>query len=207
MDINLNSFIDDLASDKPAPGGGGASALVGILATCLGQMVGNLTVGKKKYVDVEEKVISSMEKLEQFKVELLNDIKYDEECFLPLSKAYSLPRNTEEEIAHKNKVMEEALVTACKSPLKIINDIKAVLEELEILEECGSRLAYSDVGVAVQFVSSAVSAASLNVYINTKFMKNEEVAKETNIKCEMMVKEIVNKCENIYSKVIETLKK
>ena len=109
-----------LGSKAPVPGGGGASALVGAVGTALGNMVGALTVGKKKYADVEEEMKELMAKATTLQDELLHLIERDAEVFEPLSKAYGMPRETEEEKAEKARVMEIVLKDACSVPMEIM---------------------------------------------------------------------------------------
>ena len=94
--VPCNEFVEVLASKAPVPGGGGASALVGAIGTALGNMVGSLTVGKKKYADVEEEMYALKAKCDTLQKELLALVEKDAEVFEPLSKAYGMPRNTEE---------------------------------------------------------------------------------------------------------------
>ena len=102
-------FVEVLASKAPVPGGGGASALVGAVGTALGNMVGSLTVGKKKYADVEDEMWELKAKCDQLQKDFLRLIERDAEVFEPLSKAYGMPRETEEEKAEKARVMEIVL--------------------------------------------------------------------------------------------------
>ena len=113
-------FTDVLASKAAVPGGGGASALVGAVGTALGSMVGALTVGKKKYADVEAEIIALMEKAESIRADLLRQIDEDARVFEPLSKAYGLPKETEEEKAEKARIMEACLRDACSVPMEIM---------------------------------------------------------------------------------------
>ena len=94
-------FVEVLASKAPVPGGGGASALVGAVGTALGNMVGSLTVGKKKYADVEDEMYELKAKCDQLQKDFLRLIERDAEVFEPLSKAYGMPKETEEEKAEK----------------------------------------------------------------------------------------------------------
>ena len=102
-------FVEVLASKAPVPGGGGASALVGAVGTALGNMVGSLTVGKKKYADVEDEMWELKAKCDQLQKDFLRLIERDAEVFEPLSKAYGMPKETEEEKAEKARVMESVL--------------------------------------------------------------------------------------------------
>ena len=113
-------FVEVLASKAPVPGGGGASALVGAVGTALGNMVGSLTVGKKKYADVEDEMWELKAKCDQLQKDFLRLIERDAEVFEPLSKAYGMPRETEEEKAEKARVMEIVLKDACSVPMEIM---------------------------------------------------------------------------------------
>ena len=106
--VPCNEFVEVLASKAPVPGGGGASALVGAIGTALGNMVGSLTVGNKKYADVEEEMWELKKKADELQKELLHLIERDAEVFEPLSKAYGMPRETEEEKAEKARVMKSS---------------------------------------------------------------------------------------------------
>ena len=174
--MSIRQFTDALASSAPVPGGGGASALCGALAAALGSMVCNLTVGKKKYADVEEEVKETLQSTEALRTELLALIREDAEAFEPLSRAYSLPRETEEEIRLRDTVMEEALRRAGETPLRMMRAAAKLVPPLRFLSEKGSRLVVSDVGVAAYFARAALEGAALNVYINTRLMKDRSFA-------------------------------
>ncbi|MFR4880869.1 MAG: cyclodeaminase/cyclohydrolase family protein [Coprococcus sp.] len=103
LEQKTTDFLEQLSSSAPIPGGGGASATVGAFASALGLMVTNLTVGKKKYADVEEEILEIREKLEQKKQDLVRMVDEDAEAFEPLAKAYRMPKETEEEQAEKEK--------------------------------------------------------------------------------------------------------
>lgn len=177
-------FIDELASKAPTPGGGGASAYCGALASALASMVGNLTVGKKTYAAVEEEIVQTLNELSVVRDELIELIDGDAQAFEPLAKAYSLPKSTPEEAAHKEKVMQEALVGAIEAPLSIMRTCARVIDLTEVMAYKGSRMALSDAGVAAVFARAALQGASLNVYINvaslTDTMYAEKVLAETN---------------------------
>ena len=125
-----------------------------------------------------------------------------EYCFTPLAKAYSLPKNTEEEKAEKERVMETALYDASIVPLQIMETVFSAMENLEILEEKGSRLAVSDVGVAILFARAALEGASLNIFINTKMMKNREQAEELNRRADRLIAEGRALQEKVYAAVL-----
>ena len=199
--VPCNEFVEVLASKAPVPGGGGASALVGAIGTALGNMVGSLTVGKKKYADVEEEMYELKGKADAIQKELLHLIERDAEVFEPLSKAYCMPRNTEEEKAEKARVMEIVLKDACSVPMEIMERCCEAIDLIEVFAEKGSTLAISDAGVGATFCKAALEGASLNVFINTKSMKNREYADELNKKADEMLSVYTKKAEEIYQSV------
>ena len=168
----IQEFLETLASKAPVPGGGGASALAGAIGAALGGMVTNLTIGKKRYADVEEEMTDWREQLESLRREFVRLAKADEEVFAPLAACYSLPYGTEEEKKTKDRLMEENLLAASLVPISIMEKSMEALEILEELCEKGSRMAVSDVGVGVQLIRAALLGAVMNVYINTRSMKN-----------------------------------
>ena len=173
---NCRKFVEVLASDAPAPGGGGAAALVGAIGTALGNMVGSLTVGKKKYAEVEEEIIALKAKCDALQTELLNQVEEDEKNFLPLAKAYGIPKDD----PNRDRIMEEATIIACYTPMKIMELCCQAIEYISVFAAKGSRLAVSDAGCGAVICKSALQAASLNVFINTNTLKNREVAAEMN---------------------------
>ena len=131
LEKKTTEFLDVLSSKEPVPGGGGASATVGAFAGALGMMVANLTIGKKKYAGVEEEIKESLEHLRGLQKELIRLTDADAEAFEPLAKAYGLPKETPEQKAHKEAVMETALYEASLVPLEIMETIAEVMEELD----------------------------------------------------------------------------
>ena len=204
--VPCNEFVEVLASKAPVPGGGGASALVGAIGTALGNMVGSLTVGKKKYADVEEEMWELKKKSDKLQEELLTLIERDAEVFEPLSKAYGMPRATEEEKAEKARVMEIVLKDACSVPMEIMEKCCEAIDIIVEFAAKGSALAISDAGVGVAFCKAALKGASLNVYINTKSMQNREYAEELNAKCDAMLEKYTKLADEVFDSVLCRLK-
>ena len=200
-DKSCKEFLDLLASNAPVPGGGGASAIVGALGMALGSMVGNLTLGKKKYADVQEDIKELLIKADSLQKELMSLVEKDAEVFEPLSKAYGLPKDTEEEKLNRDKVMEDALKLACSVPLQIMEtSLKAIALHEEFAAK-GTRIAISDVGVGVLFCKSAMLGGSLNVFINTKLMKDRAYAGEINRKTVQMLTEGMKRADAVYAEI------
>lgn len=199
--LSCEEFVSRLAGKDPVPGGGGASALLGALSCALGNMVGSLTVGKKKYADVEEEILSLKERITALQDKLLGLIDADAEAFAPLAAAYSLPKETPEQQARKEEVMEAALKEAAAVPMEILRSAAAGVELLEVFAEKGSRLALSDAGVAASFAAAAMRGAALNVFINTKLMKDREEAERLNKECNALLEGPCRKADQLYEKV------
>ena len=200
MDMTMETsrkFVEVLASDAPAPGGGGAAALVGAIGTALGNMVGSLTVGKKKYADVQDEIIDLKAKCDALQKELLDQVEADEVNFLPLAKAYGIPKDD----PNRDKIMEEAIVIACSVPMKIMELSCQAIEYIAVFAAKGSRLAVSDAGCGAVCCKAALQAASLNVFINTKTLKNREVAEEMNAKANGMLAKYCPMADAIFDEV------
>lgn len=195
--LSLNEFTTQLSSSAPVPGGGGASALMGALSASLCSMVGNLTSGKKKYAEYQqdiERIIDEAVRLNEMMLELINK---DAEAFEPLSKAYSIPKDE----PGRDEILEKALYDAAVAPMEIVRTSRKVADLITELKTKGSRLAISDVGVAAAACSACVKGTSMNVYINTKLMKNREIASKLNEETISLVAETVKLCDEAYDEV------
>ena len=173
-------FIEVLASKAAVPGGGGAAALTGAIGIALGNMVGSLTVGKKTYADVEDEIIECKKEADEIAKEFLELMDKDAEAFEPLSRAYGLPKSTPEEI-----------VKTCARGIDLV----------EVFAAKGSRIALSDAGVGATLLKSAMQGASLNVYINTKSMKDRKRAEELNQLADSLREEYEAKADRIFAEV------
>ncbi|NLA26349.1 MAG: cyclodeaminase/cyclohydrolase family protein [Firmicutes bacterium] len=177
MAMSSNScdhFLDVLASKAPTPGGGGAAAMGGAIGMALSNMVANLTVGKKRYADVEDEVKALLEEGYGIIDRLKALVDEDAEGFKPLAAAYGLPKNTPEEAAHKEKTLEECSKVALAVPLEIMRQAYRGIKIHERMGEIGSMLAISDVGCGVVFLKAALQSAYLNVIINLGAIKDVE---------------------------------
>ena len=200
MDMTMEScrkFVEVLASNAPAPGGGGAAALVGAIGTALGNMVGSLTVGKKKYAAVEAEIIALKEKCDGLQKDLLDQVPADAVGFEPLAKAYGIPKDNPD----RDKILEDATIVACAVPMKIMELCCEAIEAISVFAEKGSRLAVSDAGCGAVCCKAALQSASLNVFINTKSLKNRELAEEMNAKENGMLDKYCAMADEIFAGV------
>ena len=200
--MNVYDWVKNLASSSPAPGGGGASALVGALAAALGSMVANLTTGKKKYAAYQQDIERILEETALLTDKLYGLIQKDEEAFVPLSKAYGIPKDD----PARGEVMEAALRTAAEPPMEILMALAELPPILEELLEKGSRLAVSDVGCAATFCASAAEGALLNLFVNTRLMADKVYAEALNEKAAELEQRIHTRCNRVYLAVKEGLR-
>lgn len=197
VDLTVSKFTEVLASKEPVPGGGGAAALIGAIGVSLGDMVGELTTGKKKYADVEEDIQRLMARSQDLRVKFLELIDGDAEAFAPLAKAYSIPKDD----PTRDEVMEAALRTGCSVPMDIMRTCAEALDVVSEFAAKGSKLAISDAGCAAVACKAAIQAASLNVFINTKSMKDREYAEALNKEAHDLLEKYEPLADEIYKLV------
>jgi len=205
MDKNCKEFVEALASKAPVPGGGGAAAYGGAVGMALSTMVGNYTVGKKKYADVEDEVKELMAQGEKIQSELLALVEKDAEVFEPLSKAYGLPTETEEQKKIKAETLEKESINACSVPMEIMRKAYEGIKVHKRMGEIGSLLVISDVGCGVVFLKSALIAGKLNVVINLKTIKNEEFVSKAREEMDRLVAEGCKMADETLEAVIEKI--
>jgi methenyltetrahydrofolate cyclohydrolase len=174
IEKTCSEFLEELASKKPVPGGGGAAALGGAIGMALSNMVGNLTVGKKKYADVEEEVKDLLEKGSHIIEDLKMLTDKDAEVFAPLSKAYGLPKDTPELAKIKEETLEACAKVACSVPMDIMRKAYEGIKIHERMGQIGAMIAISDVGCGVALLKAALVSGYLNVLINLNIIKDEE---------------------------------
>ncbi len=197
MEKNIDKFLAKLASSAPTPGGGGAAALCGALGIALGNMVGNLTLGKKKYAGVQEDIAALNAKAEALRAGFVALVDADAEAFAPLSRAYSIPRDD----PARDEIMEPALLKAAEAPLEIMRKCAEALELISGYAAKGSALAISDAGCAAALCGAAMESAALNVKINTKSMKNRAVADNINAEMNELLQKYFALSQEIYNDV------
>ncbi len=202
MNIQIDEFIKDLSSKSPVPGGGGASALIGAIGVSLCSMVANLTSGKKKYEAYQKDLESIIVRTQSAINKLLTLVQKDAEVFEPLSAAYGIPKEQQ----NREEILENALIIACSVPLEILQEVENALDIIEQLSVKGAKLAISDVGVAASACRCAMESTIMNVYINTKLMKNREYASKINRDAENLLANGIEVCSRIYQQITNELR-
>lgn len=192
-DMTVEGFVNEVASKSPAPGGGSVSALCGALASALASMVCNLTIGKKKYVDVQEDIQQCLKKIESMSDELLKYADKDTEAFNEVMNAYSMPKTSDEEKALRRKAIQDSMKTAALVPIEVARLSFTILNELETIVKKGNKNAITDALVATMLSRTAVLGALYNVKINLMSIKDEE-----------FVGRVGEEVNNLYSSTIST---
>ncbi|MBO4218227.1 MAG: cyclodeaminase/cyclohydrolase family protein [Erysipelotrichaceae bacterium] len=201
LDNNLREFTEALASSQPVPGGGGASSLAGCLAAALACMVGNLTVGKKKYEDSEEEMKQLIARADQLRLDLLEGIEKDAEAFYPLSQAYRMNKDD----IRRNDILETCLANAAHAPAEILSKVSEVIDVLEAMLPISSRLAISDIATAAVLAEASLKGAAVNVRVNTALMQNRQIAESLDQAVEELVSVYSVKAENLFRQVMERM--
>ena len=190
-DRTFSDFAAVLAAKEPVPGGGGVAALAGALGAALCSMVGNYTSGKKAYALVERDVRRMLTAAEEVRERLIELVQEDADAFVPLSRAYAIPRDD----PRRADVLEECTKRACDAPLEMMRQVCRAIELLEEMGQKGSRMLISDVGCGAYLCRAALEAASLNVFVNTKSLRDREYAHGVESEVDAMLAEYVKRAE------------
>jgi formiminotetrahydrofolate cyclodeaminase len=202
---SLTEFLDALASSAPAPGGGSVSALSGALGAALVSMVCNLTLGKKKYADVQDDIEALVTQSEALRHELTDLLEADVKAYTGVSQAYKLPRQTPDEKAARSAAIQEALKQATIPPMQIAETCVKVLDLCTPAAEKGNVYAVSDAGVAALMAEAGLRSAALNVLININAIKDQVFAQEMGEKLDGLLEGKPALKDQIYDLVVEKL--
>ena len=202
----LQNYLDELSSNAPTPGGGNVAALNGVLASSLGTMVCNLTIGKKKYSEVESEMNKVKTKLESLQNEFISLASKDNAAFDKVMEAFKLPKETDEQKSLRREAIEKATYQAALVPAEVINKCNELLPYLEIVANKGNQNSLSDAGVAISLTSTASQGAFLNVLINCTSLSDKQNANGLLMKYENINLELNNKCKSMLDEIIKRLK-
>jgi formiminotetrahydrofolate cyclodeaminase len=206
-ELTCRDFAKELASKKPVPGGGGAAAMVAALGAALNTMVANFSYGKKKFIDIKYKHEDLINRGKILRDKLIDLVDKDAQYFEPLSKAYVMPSNNEEEKKLKNDTLQNCLIAACSAPMETLEfSYDAIVLHKEIVEISSINI-ISDVGVGIQFLKAALNSAYLNVLINLNSIDDENYVKIQKEKAEKLVDMGEKIADEVYEKVLTILKK
>jgi formiminotetrahydrofolate cyclodeaminase len=201
----VTTFLDELASSAPAPGGGSVAALSGALGAALVSMVCSLTVGKKKYADVQEDIKALLAQSEALRKELVELLEADVEVYTEVSRAMKMPRATDEEKAARTAAMQKALKAATDVPMQVAEACVEVMELCPPAAEKGNINAVSDAGVAVLMAEAGLRSAALNVLINLGWIKDAAFVAENRAKLDALLEGKPAMRDEIYQSVVDKL--
>lgn len=182
IDMNLKSFIDEIDSKSPAPGGGSVAALTSVMGVSLARMVGHLTIGKKKYLalspEIQMEFLDVQNELMTIKDELVKLVDRDTDAFNMIVKAYQMPKETEEQIKLRNEQIQLGLNEAILVPIKVASLSISALHQLSFLVKYGNKQTLSDLGVAIISLATGAEGACMNVLINLPSLEDKIAAKQ-----------------------------
>lgn len=193
IEKSLKDYVAEVASGAPVPGGGSVAALAGSLGAALTSMVGNLTIGRKGYIELDDEIKKEMddsfEKIQK-SIEVLNGIvDEDSKAFDKVMEAFKMPKGTEEEKAKRSEAIQEGYKVALQVPLRCAEECLNVLRLQKVFAEYGNKNAISDVGVGALLAAAALESALLNVRINLNGIKDVEFKKKIEEKIDNLMNE------------------
>ena len=206
IEMTLAGFVDTAASDAPAPGGGSVSALAGALGAALTSMVCALTLGRKKYADVQELAAAAEKQALALKDRYLDVIDRDTEAFNAVSAVFAMPKETDADKAARRAAMQAALKLCTATPVEMMELAVEVLRMIDTVSGKLNASAASDLGCAVLAMKSAIQGAWLNVLINVGGIDDAAFAKEAREKGERMLSEALPLADRLFGEIENSLR-
>ena len=200
-DLTVKSFIDKVAGSDPVPGGGSVSALNGALAAALSAMVANLTVGRKKYMEVSEEMEIISAKLTAVTQKLIEDVDRDSDAYNRVFAAFKMPKETDEEKLLRSQTIQKETKFAAEVPMDVAKSVFAVLPLIETVAEKGNTNAVTDACVSMMCARTAILGALMNVRINLSGIKDEDYVAAMEKDASEIEKATVEKEQNLYNHV------
>ncbi len=201
-DLTVKGLLDVTAGKEPVPGGGSISALSGSIAAALTEMVAGLTIGKKKYADVEEQMKQLVERVQKIRQQLLLDVDRDSEAYNVVFAAFQMPKETDEEKAARSAQIQEATKIAANVPMEVARRVYSLLSDIEEVVSNGNQNAVTDGCVAMMSARNAIIGALFNVRINLTSIKDEQYVADMTAEADRLEREVIER----EAKVIEYTK-
>ena len=199
--MELYAFLEAMSSCAPTPGGGAATGYCGALGTSLCAMVAKITAGNKKYADVKEDMERLAAAADKHTASLYRFIDEDMKAFAPVSQAYTIPKDNPE----RDAILERALLFACEPPMQVMLEVNDVLLVCEELAQKGSKMLLSDVACAAALSRATLQCAFTNVKVNTRLLKNRDMAEKFDSEALELVSKGVERAEAVYRDVMEKM--
>ena len=197
-DLTIREYVERLAGDAPAPGGGSAAALAGALAAASARMQGSFTVGREKYAEVEDEIREHLDAIDAIIEEMLALTHEDVVAFGGVGEAYSMPRESDEQKQARSQAIQEALREAAQVPLDLVAACARLSEHLKPLALRGNQNLVSDVGVAAKLCQAACECGWLNVEVNLAFIDSETFVTAKRARLQGMLRECQRACDEAW---------
>ena len=201
-DLTVKGLLDVTAGKDPVPGGGSISALCGSIAAALTEMVAGLTIGKKKYAEVEEQMKELVERVQKIRQQLILDVDRDSEAYNVVFAAFQMPKETDEEKAARSAQIQEATKIAANVPMEVARRVYSLLSDIEEVVSNGNQNAVTDGCVAMMSARNAIIGALFNVRINLTSIKDEQYVADMTAEADRLEREVIER----EAKVIEYTK-
>ncbi len=207
MDLSktMQEYLNELSSNSPTPGGGNVAALCGALSASLGTMVCNLTIGKKKYAEVESEMISLKGRLETYQKKFIELAQKDNDAFDNVMAAFKLPKESDQEKTIRTNAIEQATIGAAEIPSEVIKNCYELLPIIKVVVDKGNRNSLSDAGVAASLIKTSSYGAYLNVLINCSSLNNQTIADEIRKRVSILNEEIDRGTTSLLESIIKSL--
>ncbi|MEA5081553.1 MAG: cyclodeaminase/cyclohydrolase family protein [Dysgonamonadaceae bacterium] len=197
QDLTVNEFLEKTAGNNPVPGGGCISALNGAIASALTEMLAYLTIGKKKYQEVEENMKKTALEMTVNRIRFMNDINRDADAYNLVIEAFKLPKNTDEQIAKRGEKIQEATKLAALVPMEVAERAFSLMDDISETVYYGNRNAITDGCIAMMTCRNAILGALLNVRINLVSINDDAFVNEMIDKCKSLEKIAVIKEQEV----------
>ncbi|WP_297122936.1 cyclodeaminase/cyclohydrolase family protein [uncultured Porphyromonas sp.] len=201
-DLTVKGLLDVTAGKDPVPGGGSISALSGSIAAALTEMVAGLTIGKKKYAEVEEQMKQLVERVQEIRQQLILDVDRDSEAYNVVFAAFQMPKETDEQKAARSAQIQEATKIAANVPMEVARRVYSLLSDIEEVVSNGNQNAVTDGCVAMMSARNAIIGALFNVRINLTSIKDEQFVADMTAEADRLEREVIER----EAKVIEYTK-
>ena len=201
----FQEYFSELSSESPAPGGGNAAAIAGALGASLAAMVCNLTIGKKKYSDVENEMTDLKQKFLEYQKKFIELSLKDNDAFNKVMNTMKLQNDTEEHRELRLQNIEKATYGAIEIPAEVMKSCADILPLIKIIIEKGNKNSLSDAGVAASLLASSARSAYLNILINCASLKNQTIAVEIRKQADVLIDDITTFSEILIRQVIRSL--
>jgi glutamate formiminotransferase/formiminotetrahydrofolate cyclodeaminase len=195
--MKINTFLSELASSSPAPGGGSIAALSGSLGAALSSMVCNLTIGKEKYTNVQDEIKKVLKKSEEIRKRLTILIDEDTQAFNDVIKAFKMPKEPDEQKKKRSQAIQEGYKKAASVPLDTAKTCEKILDLAKVVAEKGNQNSITDSAVSALMAQAGIESAVLNVNINLGSIKDETFVKNISSELDKLCKNSKEKTEEI----------